>query len=276
MSVHSGFVISFMKDKKYGFIKDNESDKSVFFHTNDLINKDDIDRLDEDVLLRYEIKPTEKGYAAYNISVEDEENMKYIFPEDVVTTKEYSFKDLKIIQVENWVINAHGKGNPDDVLEDLKEKAYSLGANGIIGLTYQQTTGSESSDSGHGTHYYTVHNFYGVPVVVGKPSINGEKINEDFSLDENIQEIWERNKKKNKMALFYKVMWWVVFIIPAAAYLYFYTFPSNMHELFIKNKEPDYILPALLIIVGYILQERFSYGDYNYWLANGKDYQTKS
>ena len=62
-----GTVTSYLSDKNYGFIK-GEDGKDYFFHGSSLKDKNDINKLCEDLILEFEQKATPKGYSAVNMS----------------------------------------------------------------------------------------------------------------------------------------------------------------------------------------------------------------
>lgn len=70
----NGNVISFLKDKNYGFIKD-ENDKSYYFKAEDFVEKN-VQILDM-MLVSFEIVATPKGYRAKNIKIVPKNDVLY-------------------------------------------------------------------------------------------------------------------------------------------------------------------------------------------------------
>jgi len=96
----------------------------------------------------------------------------YQTPKDVFWSKGNDVKGWEVLERSNWTIYASGRGDPANVREELKSNARIVGANAVVNIDYFTTTGSESG-TGRGTHYYTIHNYCGQPVNIGKKSDRG-------------------------------------------------------------------------------------------------------
>lgn len=93
----------------------------------------------------------------------------------------------EVLEESNWIITASGSGNPDDTKGALKGLARSIGANSVIYMNYQKTTGSS------GNYNFTVHNFTGRPALIGKRSLSGTYAISEFA---DINATAEGYKKK--------------------------------------------------------------------------------
>lgn len=165
----NGHVISFLKDKNYGFIKD-ENDKSYYFKAEDFVEKN-VQILDM-MLVCFEIVATPKGYRAKNIKIIPKNDVLYEICDQVYTSRTNEIKGWEVLQRSKYIISNQGRGDPKKVLEDLKLLAVFFRANALLDVNYNTEVGSESG-SGRGTHHYTIHVYYGRLALVAKPSLKG-------------------------------------------------------------------------------------------------------
>lgn len=108
----------------------------------------------------------------YKSNIHSGGEVKYVTPNEVFWSKESGVKGWETIESCDWTITASGRGDPADVRDELKRYASFLGANAVIHATYDKSTGSEAG-TGRGTHYYTIHHYYGKPIIIGKRNNNG-------------------------------------------------------------------------------------------------------
>jgi len=263
---YKGQIISYIENKGFGFIK-NEDGKKVFFHKKDINNKNNI--IIDGMILEYDLIPTEKGYSAKKIDIQLNEEIKYITPDTIYTSKLKDIKGWETLQRSGWRIGTSTRNNLDESVEELKEIAEMVGANALLEMTYNKTTESESSNNGHGTHYYTLHHFWAEPAIIGKKSINGYFFkNEIPDLDNIFYQIYQDNEDKNRKAFKKKIVWWV-FIICIASFLLKYQWPETFYPLSMieRNHNGWWWLPSILTIgIGMFIQNIMSHGDYNAWL----------
>lgn len=172
----TGIIKTFLPEKQYGFIKGDDG-KDYFFHQSDLKDRSSINKVCDGLSVAFEQKATPKGYSAIEIKIEeiDENKIKYIVPTSLEISKSDTFKDWEIVHISNLVLHGSSRNSPDLAKKNLIQHARTCGANAIINLEYYKTTGSEMSNSFNllGTYNYTIHNFKGQLVNVGRRSLNG-------------------------------------------------------------------------------------------------------
>ncbi|MBN2721951.1 MAG: DnaJ domain-containing protein, partial [Campylobacterales bacterium] len=155
--------------------------KDYYFRYSNLINKEDILRICENIPVSFNQKAMPKGYTAIDVSIDENIMIGYIIPDSIYVSKDPVIKGWETIELSNWVVYGTSRDSPDAAKNDMMSSAKAIGANAIINVEYFKTTGSESG-TGNGTHYYTIHNFRGRAVNIGKKSPNGK-----YSQDELIK-----------------------------------------------------------------------------------------
>ncbi len=203
-----GIINTYLTEKHYGFIKGNDG-KDYFFHENDFVNKKHINLLAEEVLIEFEQAATPKGYQAKKCKVISTlAEMKYIQPNNFITTKQNTIKGWEIIEMGEWIISS-ASSSPDDAKDIIINRAKQLGANALINLKYHKSTESRTSDSGKGTYYYSVHHFKGIIATIGKRNAKG-KYNKNDLLNLEINnkakslydQMYDEDITRTKMAFF--------------------------------------------------------------------------
>jgi len=117
-------------------------------------------------------------------------------------------------------------------------------------MEYYKTTGSESG-TGNGTHHYTIHNFRGRPVNIGKKSLDGKYSENDLlGINENAkrlkqQLIRQTNEAKNKRLIF----WLIILSIAGLSW--------------VVKKDMAIAISGGLIFLGFILSHAT---DYDSWI----------
>lgn len=208
-----GTVTSYLSDKNYGFIK-GEDGKDYFFHDSSLKDKKDINKLCEDLILEFEQKATPKGYSALNISLLDNNiTLKYNLPDTVYISKKDGIKGWEVIEESDWIITGTSSESPDSAKEDLINKANLIGANAIFYTKYYKTTGSEAG-TGRGIHHFTIHNYAGRAMNIGKKSPNGKYSAQDLTfINKQACELKDYYKNKNKKSRKYRIIFWLIIIL---------------------------------------------------------------
>ena len=124
-----GQIVSYVPDKKYGFIKD-ETGNSYFFHVYDLKNKNNINSLIRGAAVKFEPIPTPKGLKAIQVVVEG------IYPSDVIISKQFFFDTRPYAKKGDVHLkNSFETREYDDIAtgkKHIKEMAISMGYNAII------------------------------------------------------------------------------------------------------------------------------------------------
>lgn len=193
----TGIVKTFLPEKQYGFIKGDDG-KDYFFHESNLLRKDLKHKICEGLFVHFEQKATPKGYSALDVVVHeiDENKIKFIVPTTVETSKSDTFKDWEVVYVSNFVLHGSSRNSPDEAKKELLSLAKHCNANGIIELEYYKTTGSEMSNNFNlfGTYHYTIHNFKGRLVGIGRKSMFGINTKEELSkIENNIKHFTKHN-----------------------------------------------------------------------------------
>ena len=216
-----GTVKSYLSDKNYGFIK-GEDGKDYFFHDSSLKDKKDINKLCEDLILEFEQKATPKGYSALNISLLDNNiTLKYNLPDTVYISKKDGIKGWEVIEESDWIITGTSSESPDSAKEDLINKANLIGANAIFYTKYYKTTGSEAG-TGRGIHHFTIHNYAGRAMNIGKKSPDGKYSVQDLTLiNKKASELKDYYKNKNKKSRKYRIIFWLIIILIFIKYFIF-------------------------------------------------------
>ncbi|MBO9716203.1 MAG: cold shock domain-containing protein [Pseudoxanthomonas sp.] len=160
-----GTIRSYLPAKGYGFVRGNDN-RDYFLHQSDISPGTQVL---EGQRIRFEEAATPKGYRAKNVQLLDRQpiEVRYQIPDGVLLSKEGQPRQWEIVDRCRWTIHASGRGSPDDVRTALKHKASLIGANAVLGVTYHTTTSSS------GNYRYTIHNFTGIPVMLGRVSTAG-------------------------------------------------------------------------------------------------------
>ena len=101
----------------------------------------------------------------------------------------------------------------DSAKEDLINKANLIGANAIFYTKYYKTTGSEAG-TGRGIHHFTIHNYAGRAMNIGKKSPNGKYSAQDLTfINKQASELKDYYKNKNKKSRKYRIIFWLIIIL---------------------------------------------------------------
>ncbi|WP_198304205.1 cold-shock protein [Arcobacter vandammei] len=233
-----GTVTSYLSEKNYGFIK-GEDRKDYFFHDSSLKDKKDIDKLCEDLILKFEQKATPKGYSAVNIRLLDNNTtLKYNVPDTVYISKKDEIKGWEVIEESDWIITGTSRESPDSAKEDLINKANLIGANAVFYVNYYKTTGSEAG-TGRGIHHYTIHNYVGRAMNIGKKNPNGKYSIQDLTfINKHASELKDYYKNRNKKSIMYRMIFWLIIVIVFIKFLIFVIPIIILIEVFLPiNKE---------------------------------------
>ena len=207
-----GTVTSYLTDRNYGFIK-GEDGKDYFFHGSSFKDKKDINKLCEDLILEFEQKATPKRYSAINISLLDNITLKYNVPDTVYVSRKDEIKGWEVIEESDWIITGTSSESSHSAKEDLINKANLIGANAIFYTKYYKTTGSEAG-TGRGIHHFTIHNYAGRAMNIGKKSPNGKYSAQDLTfINKQASELKDYYKNKNKKSRMYRMIFWLIIIL---------------------------------------------------------------
>jgi len=251
----TGIIKSYIEDKQFGFIKGDDK-KDYFFHRSSVNNKDSIV---DGAIVSFDTKATPKGYTATKIKIEKLSSLKYNVPDTIYTSREKKVKGWEIIENSNWNIYSSSESSADDARAIALQNAAAIGANALIGFEYYKETQSRVSDSGRGVYHYSVHNFKGRAVNIGKKSGTGKYTKEDLMRIERLapkikKELIEKtNSSKNTVRTY-----WII----SAIFLGLGAVAAMI------GKEPGFLLPGAGAIGIGLLFVRHE--DYDWWLSNGK------
>lgn len=201
-----GTIKTYLKEKGYGFIKGDDS-KDYYFHVSNIVKSAKAEDIFDGLYVTFEQKATPKGYAAISIQIPSTSNFKYIVPDQVYISKENDVEGWDTLERSDWTITGSSRNSPDEAKGLMKKRAKSIGANAVVNFRYYKATGSEMG-TGSGTHHFTIHNFIGEAVNIGKKNINGTFEVKDFChIDESAVKLKEEmdiltRKKKRDRILF--------------------------------------------------------------------------
>lgn len=174
-----GTIRTYLPEKQYGFIKGDDG-KDYFFHESEFQDKSHIGNLCEEAFVCFEQKATPKGYKAKNCAlINPSEVHAFAVPDEFITSRSDSVKGWDVIEHGRWIVHGTSRDSPDAARRDVVDNAKRIGANALISLEYYKTTGSEAG-TGRGTHHYTIHNFRGRAVTLGKRNSKGGYSKDDL------------------------------------------------------------------------------------------------
>lgn len=167
-----GSITTYLPEKMYGFIK-GDDDKDYFFHANELIPSDHIDKLCEGALIEFDQQATPKGYKAKRCHLLNPNHIAtYVQPHYCLTSRTPAVHGWEVIEPGEWIVHGTSSDSPDEAKKDMIHSAELIGANAIVELEYYKTTGSRPGQ-GKGTYYYTIHNYRGRVMTVAKRHSRG-------------------------------------------------------------------------------------------------------
>lgn len=193
-----GKITILNKEKQFGIIKDLQHNEFEFDFKDYL---GDVNELKIGLLLNFESTEQRKAKKCSLKKTEHKKEnfeQKYNEPDVIYISKGSEVNGWETLEKSGYRITASGAGDPSLVAEDLKNKAKILNANAIIHYEYYKTTGSEPG-TGRGTHYYTIHNYTGIPCNIGKSTKNNNGRTKDQiikDIDLIAEKLEDRYKKE--------------------------------------------------------------------------------
>lgn len=164
-----GTISTFLPSKGYGFLRGDDG-RDYFVHCNDITESQAVV---EGQRVAFEEAATPKGYRARRVRpVALAGAVRYVLPDEVLTSRSATVKGWEVLVRSHWIVGGSSRDSPDAAMRVLQEHARRIGATAVLEVEYSKTRGAEQG-TGSGTHYFTIHNFDGRPVVVGKPSVHG-------------------------------------------------------------------------------------------------------
>jgi cold shock CspA family protein/uncharacterized protein YbjQ (UPF0145 family) len=165
-----GTISSFLPSKGYGFVQGDDG-RPYFLHQSDLV--DEAGAPIEGQRVIFEESATPKGYRARRVRpVAVVGHVNFVVPSSVQHSKDSQINGWDIVEATRWSVTGSSRHSPDDARSELLSRARRIGANGLIHVQYFKTRGSEPG-TGKGTHYFTIHNYRGHAVSVGRLSAFG-------------------------------------------------------------------------------------------------------
>lgn len=145
-----GKVVSYIKSKKYGFIKGSDGE-SYFLHFSCLLNSDDEEKLVKGAVVEFDPTPTAKGLAAKKIKV----NNVYFKHEPVnfFMSKHHNPKQGHVEK--RLPLRTRFFEDPNEGRAHIKKLAIEAGCNAVLNLKYEKETFNS------GNYHYSVHAFMG-------------------------------------------------------------------------------------------------------------------
>ncbi|MGP1484954.1 MAG: cold shock domain-containing protein [Campylobacter sp.] len=201
-----GFIKSCLDEKKYGFIKGD--DKKDYFFLYSSVEAAKRDKICDYASVEFEPNATPKGYSATKITILDKQ-IGYEAPSEFITTKSDHVNGYEIVEPSNWIVCGSSR-DLDEAKADMIERAKSIGANSLIGMRYSKGTGNE------GNYYYSIHDFSGVAVNLGKKAPNGEPKDKFLqNIDEKASDLKKRLKNKTLTRKILKTIIVLFFVLMA-------------------------------------------------------------
>jgi cold shock CspA family protein len=241
-----GTIKTYLPEKQYGFIKGDDG-KDYFFHKSEFRDKSNIENLCEEALVSFEQQATAKGYKAKNCAlINSLEVSTFVTPDEFITSRSDNIRGWDVIEYGRWIVHGTSRNSPDAAKKDVIDSATRIGSNSLINLEYYKTTGSEGG-TGNGIHHYTIHNFSGRAVTIGRRNSKGKHRANDLqglndraeSLKTRLESETDARKKASKKKR--NIIWAVILML----------------SLFVIGMELDLIIALLtifvLLIVGAIL-----------------------
>ena len=196
-----GVVKTFLPGKKYGFIKGDDG-KDYFFHASAFKDKQQVEKICEEVRVDFEQVATPKGYQAKQCSLVNIEATKtFILPNKHMESRTNEVKGWETIVDGEWMVHACSRDSPDVAKKQLIERTLQVGANALLAVEYYKEMGSEPG-TGDGIYNFTIHCFRGRIAVIAKRNALGTCRFDDFSkINDNaiyLKKSWRKLFKKTK------------------------------------------------------------------------------
>lgn len=202
----NGTIRTYLPEKKYGFIRGDDG-KDYFFHAAEFRDKRQQAKILDEALVSFDQHATPKGYQALNCSLLNPANfLTYTVPDEFLTSKTNHVQGWEVLELGAWLVHGSSRESPDAARQITIERARRIGANALIELAYHKTTGSEPG-SGRGIHHFTIHNFRGRLVMLGKRNSRGKYKANDLSGLNDSAAAWKKqldehaNRRKRKRNL---------------------------------------------------------------------------
>ncbi|MCL1058599.1 cold shock domain-containing protein [Shewanella gelidimarina] len=179
-----GKVVSYIKNKKYGFINGDDGE-SYFIHCSSLNNHMDEAKLLKGVLVEFDPTPAPKGLAAKHVTVPDVYFKTQLV--DFFISKSNTPKHGNIEQLHS--ISTRFFKDPKEGRSHIKQLANEAGCNAILNLDFEKNTFSS------GNYRYTVHAFKGDLALVSERIPSNDLQDESSSQDAIAQKVMAFNRK---------------------------------------------------------------------------------
>jgi cold shock CspA family protein len=206
-----GKVVSYISQKKYGFIT-GEDDESYFLHSSSLLDKANEKKLLKGVIVEFDPTPTPKGMSAKKVHVPNVYFKKSLVDFFITKSSQPKFGCVE----KSHSIETQFFKDPNEGREHIKKLAKETGCNSILNLSFEKNTFSS------GNYQYTVHAFNGdfalvtesIPCAIeqiSKDSVNKLQllISEFDNKFKRVQEI-EREARREQLESDYTAL--IVFI----------------------------------------------------------------
>lgn len=240
-----GIIKTHLDQKQYGFIKGDDG-KDYFFRYSSF---DDTykSKICEKLLVDFDPKVTPKEYVATKIQVVGKGVVGYTSPDKFLCSATDKFRDFEILEFSKWMVMGSSR-NPNEAKEDMINRAKMIGANALVKVEYFRSTGEETSDSGRGTHYFTIHNCKAIAVNIGKKVVDGDMIDDFICIDKKAAYLKSKLVAQTKKAKLYRLLFWIVVLCMSLG-------------LYASSKG---IFAIILIVIAF----KFSHAtDYDWWLV---------
>lgn len=132
-----GSIISYLPEKRYGFIKGADG-KSVFFHVSSVASQDR-DKICDNSRVSFELVPSPKGYKALKVRLEQEAEQRWSVP-DHVLTYENEVGGRFLLLVDTTTLLRYSGRDLGEIRDKLRTLARQCGANALHHYRYSRDT----------------------------------------------------------------------------------------------------------------------------------------
>ncbi|MBK1718620.1 cold-shock protein [Thiocystis violacea] len=153
-----GTVVSFVPDKRYGFLAGADG-CSYFFHLSAFRPPQPSSAIGPGMLISFDPTPSPKGLRAQSLRIEPTHAIQLVAPASFLVTKADRPRSGCVLS-EIPRIECRSDVSIETAKAAVIALAVKLGANALLGLSYHRERGSE------GNYIYSIHGYSGTPAIV--------------------------------------------------------------------------------------------------------------
>ncbi|MDC9603035.1 cold shock domain-containing protein [Pseudoalteromonas sp. GABNS16G] len=133
-----GTIKTWLSGKGYGFAI-GEDGNDYLVHRSECQGAEEVAMMTDDTVIEFEPAATPKGYKATKVQICTDgakaSTDRYALPDSFIVTKGTGVLGYETIEIANWEIASTRHDSWGDAKRELAEKAQSIGANGVVGVT---------------------------------------------------------------------------------------------------------------------------------------------